>query len=244
MENSLKKFKKLGTADLLKKVEKLTGVEKSACVQILSDRGQDVSKWMTTIEGKIELAKVGQPVPSVDEVADSSGEESPEPVSEESGVTVFEDETPLTKEEQELLDKAELKTMSMPEKVTAHMALFKKGSVGLAKIILITRARKITKLSDAELKLILAVPVDKVEKPSTTTSSVPKPPKDPKVEIEDSGEYFAAGTAVSVLKLDNTTAEGTIVSLNYNDKKVPYYKIKMEDKKVMCRVPKFVSLKK
>jgi hypothetical protein len=40
METLVKKFKKLGTADLLRRVDKLTGDEQEACKTVLRQRGQ------------------------------------------------------------------------------------------------------------------------------------------------------------------------------------------------------------
>ena len=39
------KFKKMGTAQLLTKISKLIGEEKEACLCVLKQRGQDISKW-------------------------------------------------------------------------------------------------------------------------------------------------------------------------------------------------------
>lgn len=77
MEELVKKLKKCGTADLLKKVEKFTGMEKEACIEVLKQRGQDVTKF--------EVAKK-QEVPATSSV-----------------VYEFEDEQELTPEEKKLL---------------------------------------------------------------------------------------------------------------------------------------------
>lgn len=45
MEALIKKFKKFGTLELMKKVEKLSGDDKLACIEVLKQRNQDVSKW-------------------------------------------------------------------------------------------------------------------------------------------------------------------------------------------------------
>jgi len=45
MEQIVKKFQKMGTAQLLSKVEKLTGEERVAVIGILEQRNQDVSKF-------------------------------------------------------------------------------------------------------------------------------------------------------------------------------------------------------
>jgi len=74
MEQIVKKFQKMGTAQLISKVEKLTGEERVAVLGILEARNQDISKW-----------RIGAPAEKV----------------------VFEDETPLTKDEAKQLSNAE-----------------------------------------------------------------------------------------------------------------------------------------
>ena len=45
MEDTVKKFKRMGTTQLVNKIEKLSGSEKEVCIEILKQRGQDISKW-------------------------------------------------------------------------------------------------------------------------------------------------------------------------------------------------------
>ena len=55
METLELKFKKLGTVQLLLKVDKLEGEEKIICFNVLKSRGQDVSKW----ESKVPTSSLG-----------------------------------------------------------------------------------------------------------------------------------------------------------------------------------------
>ena len=61
METLIAKFKKSATFELLKKVEKLNGIEKEACIVVLKQRNQDVSKWEVKeeIKEKEEETMVG-----------------------------------------------------------------------------------------------------------------------------------------------------------------------------------------
>jgi len=236
MENFIKKFKKSGTAELLKRIEKLTGIEKQACAEVLAERGQDVSKWVvTTPEVKKEVKEIA--------------------AGTEIAPTLFkpyeaEPETELTPAEEKLIKKAEAeldKTIksSLQDKAIEHLVNFKKGSDGENKINQILRGRKVTKMSDTELKLILAIPIDKgkksagkpkTDKPKTTPTDEATLPVS---KVETPEGYFNAGEKVILTKSDNTEVEGVVVDLKFNDKKVPFYRVKA-DGKVICRVPKYV----
>ena len=230
METFIKKFKKAGTSDLLKKMEKLSGLEKEACIVVLKERGQDVSKWEAV------------PVPSTEAPVEVSSSKIYEAEPEE--VLSPEDEALILKAEAE---ESEMEKSSLIEKVEAHVLLFKKGTVSLSKVNQVLRGRKVKKLSEPELRLILSFPVDKAAatSPAKKGESKPKAPKtegdSPKTEPADSGEYISAGTAVLVSTTKDTVVEGVVVDLKHNDKNVPYYRIKV-DGKIMCRVPKFVNL--
>ena len=231
METFIKKFKKSGTAELLKRIEKLTGIEKQACAEVLAERGQDVSKWV------VASAEVKEEVKEIANVTETTP-------------TLFkpyeaEPETELTPAEEKLIKAAEAeldKTIksSLQDKAIEHLVNFKKGSDGENKINQILRGRKVTKMSDTELKLILAIPVDtkkpadkpKTDKPKDETST-------PKEKVETPEGYFNAGEKVILTKSDNTEIEGVVVDLKFNDKKVPFYRVKA-DGKVICRVPKYV----
>lgn len=94
METLVKKFKKNSTSQLLIKVGNLTGIEKDACLVVLKERNQDVTKWEIP-----EVKKIVKPVSSAGKV-----------------IMEFEDETPLTKEEKKLLsdfEKGEKKNHSV-----------------------------------------------------------------------------------------------------------------------------------
>lgn len=243
MENLIKKFKKQGTASLLAKVEKLTGVEKSACVEVLSQRGTDVTKWMTIIEGGITLGKAPIKAPEV----------------------VFEDETPLTVAEMILLNKAEESYLSehkdevflepdvkvsLKEKAELHIHNFKRGSQGLAKVVLITRGRKITKLSDSELKLIISIPLDLEgdSKPKVETPKVSTPATELKETLAKLSfpEGFSKGDSVTFLASKTSKTPGAELTgkikryfFDKQDQKF-YFTIDVNGKE-MCKRPDAVT---
>lgn len=53
MEQIVKKFQKMGTAQLISKVEKLTGDERTVVIDLLKARNQDVSKWTGDVAEKV-----------------------------------------------------------------------------------------------------------------------------------------------------------------------------------------------
>lgn len=186
METSdlVKKFKKMSTSQLLSKVETLKGLEKDACVEVLTQRGE-----MNPITIEDEKVVATEPVSECLPIIEPTPETGTAPVYE------AEPETELTAEEQALIDEATSKldfdpasqevvkpVATLLEKVTEHITNFKKGTPGFNKIKLILRDRKLNKLSDPEMKIILSVPLDKV----VETVSKPKAdkPKSDKPETE------------------------------------------------------------
>lgn len=99
MNASELKFKKMGTAQLLTKVDKLIGEEKTACIEVLKSRGQNVSKWDVTA--------------------------SVSPVVNSAQVYEVEPEGELTSEEAAILAAAEKKS-SKPSKVKKSKAVKEK----------------------------------------------------------------------------------------------------------------------
>lgn len=67
MEQIVKKFQKMGTAQLISKVEKLTGEERVAVIGILEQRNQDVSKWRVGAEAPVEKVVFVDEEPLTDE---------------------------------------------------------------------------------------------------------------------------------------------------------------------------------
>lgn len=62
VENLVKKYKKMGTNQVISQLGRVTGVAKEACLEVLRSRGQDVSEWETVIEIPVkesEFRKVG-----------------------------------------------------------------------------------------------------------------------------------------------------------------------------------------
>lgn len=170
------KFKKMGTAALLLKVEKLNGAEKEACITVLKQRNQDVSKWEVTA-----------PVVNVtsSKVYEAEPEEELTPAQEKE----------VAKAEKEI-DKT--KTISLKDEAKSHIANFKKGSNGFIRIGQILENRKLEKLFDHELRMIIAVPLEKkIEKVETVKKpKVEKTEKAPKVEGEPKAkkEKFEGGS--------------------------------------------------
>lgn len=159
------KFKKMGTTQLLLKVEKLNGEEKLVCIEVLKGRNQDVSKW----ESKI-------------------------PVTEVSSAKVYEiePEEELTETEQKLVESSEkeldktLKPSSLKDQAAAHILNFKKGTNGFIRIQQILEGRKINKLFDHELRMIISVPIEKiVEKEKKAKETRPKKEKTEKAEPKE-----------------------------------------------------------
>lgn len=231
MEELVKKMKKMTTAQLLAKVEKSKGEEKEAILKVLELRGQDVENLKEKVIGSDE------PVVKVYEM---------------------EQESPLTPDEQALVDAAEAKfdaeqageTKQAPSKASTllqeaenHLAQFTKGSAGMSRIIQITRGRKLSKMSNEELKLLIAVPFVKGSvkpAPAAPKAKTETKPKTEKPLPAGAENYLAAGTKVNVIKSDETVVAAEVVSINFNEKGVPFYKVK-SDGKTFCRIPKFVS---
>jgi hypothetical protein len=181
MKASELKFKKMGTAALLLKVEKLSGEEQQDCINVLAERGQDVSKWTVPM--------------------------APEPVS---SATVFEaePEIDLTEGEEIALGEAVAKADADTEKAKVnlkvaaaeHIKSFKKGSNGFNRINQITEGRKLEKLFDHELLMILAVPTEVVvakpvvEKPAKPAEVEGDKPAKVEGEKKSKSEKFEGGS--------------------------------------------------